>query len=91
MNDEIADMIQKHTEELTESDEYQQRFDELVEEKFDYSEEKSDEIVEQLTTEFIRENDELNVTFPEGEQLLENTFKKITYENLIGEISNKRN
>lgn len=91
MNDEIADMIQKHAGELTESDEYQQRFDELVGEKFDYSEEKSEEIVEQLTMEFIRENDELNVTFPEGEQLLENTFKKITYENLIGEISNRRN
>lgn len=86
---EFADDIQEAAESLTESDEYQERFDELfqsgVEEDLEVSE-NLNRVMRVLTDEFLIEDDNWQTDAgPMGDLLVE-SFKRATAEKFILEV-----
>jgi len=88
---EFADDIEAFAREMTHTDEFEERFDELIQEGFDKMlgpSEHLDFVVDTLFEELVADNDDIQTEVPGVGELFEATFKKetaIRFAQAVGE------
>lgn len=90
---QYADDIEEFAQKLTESEEYEERFEELVEKGFDEElppEEHVNLVVDELTDQFVRDDPSVQNEVPEAGELLETTFEKITVEKFVEALTERK-
>lgn len=98
----LADDTEEFAKKLTESDEYEARFEKLIEKGLSGGLQPNGEVgklepkehlevvVDTLTDEFIRENENIQNQTPQYGDLLEKTFERITAEKFLEEMRNRQ-
>lgn len=80
----LADDVSERAAKITETDEYKNRFAELLDEHGGLGEVEMDEFVDTLTQEFVHENDTIpDATPAPAMELIVATFKRRTHEHYL--------
>lgn len=98
----LSDDTEEFAKKLTESDEYEVRFEQLIEQGLSGGLQPDGEVgklepkehleivVDTLTDEFIREDDNIQNQVPQYGELLEKTFERITAEKFLEEMKSRQ-